>query len=184
MNPPSTHIRKNGFTLTEVLMSMAVFSILVPAILMTTFQLSSAATQGTKHASALSEARHVQQFFMQRVNASRDCYILDSGNKLILSQFNDSNGSWEPAAMVYSESDHSLLYYPSISNTTFSVLSDNAYRNNHRSIFSAHGSGADIDLYFGATAPMEGEKIKGSYKTTGTFVVLTAMPRNSGRIHE
>jgi len=175
---------RQGFTLIEVLVTMSIFSILIPSVLAVSLHLARSATNGVEHTSTIAEARHLQQFFIRSINAGKGFSILDDGNKVVLPLYNATSGAWENAILAFSETDRSLTYYPPAANGVAHVLSTHAYRNNKRKIFSADGSGLRLDLYLGPQDPMSEEKINGTVRAPGVFVDLTATPRNTGLINE
>ena len=171
----------------EVIVTLSIFSLLVPGVLMTSFYFSSMAEAGANRNDALVEARRLQQFFVQKINASRTPEVADDGNKLILTLYNEAEDAWEEASFCFLESSSSLVYCPPttsgpapLSNAVY--LARPAHRNGTRDIFETvslgNGGGIRCDLYIGKQAPENSDKVGGVYITPGIFVDLVASSRN------
>ena len=171
---------RRGFTLTEVMVTLALFSIFVPAILMMQSTITRLSQSGVNRNLAMSEARFLQQHFIRKINASsRNIRIQDDGDKVLLEMYSESSGSWEDGALCYLPERTQIVYFPPGATTSDSIA-NHVHRNGTRPVFSAEKDGVRCDLFIGKTPP-EKKKVARWFVTPGVFVDLIATPRNAGK---
>ncbi len=188
MNRENTAIKKKrGFTLTEVLTTLTLFSILVPGALLMSLHLSGRAHEGVNRNSAAAGARYFQQFFIKKINASGiNIRCLDGGNIAVLEMYNETAGKWEDAALTYLEEQKALVYFPPTFEAEpgkYQLIAKPVYKNGNRPVFAPSKKSASLEcnLYFGNQPPDSLEKIGGIVLPQGVFVEITASPRNAGQ---
>ena len=100
-----------GFTLTEVMVSLFIVSLLMPAILSTFIFFDQAVIDGVKRNQNLIKTRYFQEFFVKKLNDARNTTlaIADAGNRITFDMPTASN-TWETATFQYRSDEKDLLF--------------------------------------------------------------------------
>lgn len=166
------------------MVSIGVFSLLLPGIIMAILSLGAKAKEGVNRNIATTDARYLQQFFVKTINASnRDICTAANGNSVTIHLYNKSTKAWEEAALCFLEESSSLVYIPP---TADGVEADTVeiaapvHKCGTNDVFSPEGAGVRCKLYAGKFSPENPRKTGGYFITPGVFIDLFATPRNTG----
>ena len=182
-NRPRTRKRRQGFTLTEVLVTMGVLSLLIPPVLLVGLHLTKQAAEGVEHDTAISKARIIQQHFITLVNSSDSFQLRDSGNILQLSVYNPDTDAWEDNTLTFIPSDNALkLFKPGTGGSLYAAktFSDQAYTHGSNAVFSTVGT--NLNLVRIQLVINDSPLTTDGTGNTGAIVDVTSGPRNAGRL--
>ena len=102
--------KTKGFTLIEVMVSLTIFSLLVPAILAGTLLISKNVRNGSELNVLISDARLFQQRFTKAINESQQIIVFDkTAQTLKFKQYNESTSTWEDAWYRYDATSRTLI---------------------------------------------------------------------------
>jgi prepilin-type N-terminal cleavage/methylation domain-containing protein len=169
-----------GFTLTEVMVALFLFSIFVPSILMMQQLITRLAYAGINRNMAMADARILRQRFVRTVNNSgRNLQIQSSptGDKVKL-EVQDASGVWTNAYLNYNAVLNQIDYvYP---DGTKRIFAENVYRVGTNSVFTMEKSGLVCRLFIGKTPPDQ-MVMSSRFIKPGVYVKLFATPHNRGK---
>lgn len=152
----------SGFTLMEVMVSMGIFAILLPAVLGTLMMLQRNICNGIERNNLVAQARFFQQRFTKVINASQQGILFDDKSHTLTFQFYDeTTQEWAPSWYSYAPDRRVVMDHDK------KVILRNVYpANGYTNIFSS----AHNRIYYHLD-------LKG---TDGTHLELkgTAAPRN------
>jgi len=172
--------KRAGFTLTEVMVTLVLFSFLVPGVLMMQNMITRVSHYGINRNVSMAAARYFQQYFVRKVNASGlNIRIQDSGEKVLLELYEESTGEWKDGAFCYLSRENKIVFFPAGSSSSIPVV-DHVYPNESNPIFKTEEGMVKCNFYIGKTRP-EMTKKATRFTTPGVFVELTASPRNVGK---
>ena len=169
-----------GFTLTEVMVALAIFSIVVPSILTMQSMIARLAYAGINRNIAMADARILRQRFVRKVNNSGQMLQIQSsptGDKVKL-EVQDAAGVWTNAYLNYEATLNQINYVSP--DDKVHVLAKNVYRVGTNSVFSMEKSGLTCRLFIGKTPP-EKQVMSSRFTTPGVYVRLFATPHNRGK---
>lgn len=170
---------KHAYTLIEVLVTLSIFSLLVPSVLMVSLHITRQAISGAEHDSSIAKGRNIQQKFIRMVNSSESFLTKDNGNILELKMYNSNTSSWENSALCFLPSQNALKFFERGSDGMLQevqTLSLKVYRHDSNPIFSAAGNLVRIQLLCNESP----RTTDGSGKT-GILIDVITSPRNAGR---
>jgi len=169
-----------GFTLTEVMVALFLFSIFVPSILTMQQLITRLAYAEVNRNMAMADARILRQRFVRTINNSGQKLQIQSspkGDKVKL-EVQDASGVWTNAYLNYNASLNQINYIaPDGKKIT---LADNVYRVGTNSVFSMEKSGLTCRLFIGKTPP-DKQVMSPRFVTPGVYVKLFASPHNRGK---
>jgi prepilin-type N-terminal cleavage/methylation domain-containing protein len=171
--------RKLGYTLVEVLVTMSIFSILVPPVLMVGLHINRQAAAGVEYDTSIGKARSIQQQFIRMVNASESFLPKDNGNIIELTMYDPVTSNWVNNALCFLPSENALKFFERGNDGTLheaKTLSSQAYPYGSNEVFSAVGNLVRIRLLIN-----ESPQTTDGSGNTGTFIDVTTSPRNAGR---
>lgn len=153
-NTPS----RQGFTLTEILVSVTILGIMVPAILMSFNYFLRTAHIGNERNVNLSQGRLFTGFFVKHITqAQRSTLdITDDRNTLIFSQYDFTSNLWQSATLQYRPGLKDVIY--TLGSTTNQLLTDvePAATNSGAGMFSHSNSLATCSVRIGKENPSGG----------------------------
>lgn len=188
-NTLSTRKGSQGFTLMEVLVALSISCLLIPGVLYTNFYLLSSTTNGANLNEAAAQARHFQQFFVQKINASgKNIRISDDGNIVVIELYDELSGQWDDGILAFNEDQHTIAYYTLDDHgdpEDVTTVANFVHRTEtNKPVFSPVGSHGIVrcNLYVGRREPENREKTAGYFIFPGVFIDLQAAARNTGSI--
>ena len=170
---------QRGFTLVELMVTVALFAIFVPAVLSMQSMIARLSWSGVNRNVAMMDVRSLQLNFIRKINASgRNIRIRDGGNKVVLELYNESEGKWGDGALYYLP-DSKRMVYISPETVTPRIIADNVHPRGGNPIFSLEDGEVKCDLFIGKNPP-EVVADPSRFVTPGIFVNIVAAPRNTG----
>jgi len=180
MSIKKTKKNKTGFTLVEVMVTLALFSILVPGILTIQSMVTRLAYAGVNRNMAMADARILRQKFVRKVNNSGQMLQIQTspkGDKVQL-EVQDTSGVWTNAYLNFDAIANQITYISP--DNKVHVLARNVYRVGTNSVFAMEKFGLTCSLFIGKTPP--GQQVMSSrFTTPGVYVKLFATPHNKGK---
>lgn len=188
-HPLSPKSARGGFTLIEVLVTMGLASMLIPAVILISSHLTGHAQKGVNFNQAAAQARQFQQFFIRTINSSgKNIRFADDGNTVLFEVYDETAEQWQDASLTYSEKDKTVLYFAPGTDEDFAdpvIVADFVHKYN-KPVFAASGSQGAVrcTLFSGKQPPGQQTKIAGHYVHPGVFISLSAIPMNKGTYNE
>jgi len=172
---------QEGFTLVEIMVALALFSILVPGILSIQSMITRLAYAGINRNIAMADARILRQQFVRKINNSGQMLEIKSSPKgdIVQLEIQDTSGVWHTNAYLNFDADaNQIIYIPPSGQTN--VFARNVYRVGTNSVFSMEKFGLTCSLFIGKTPPDQ-QVMSSRFTTPGVYVKLFATPHNKGR---
>jgi len=106
------NLNKTGFTLVEVMVSLAIAMVLVPGILMTNLFLNKSMMCGFNKNINISKVRLFDEFFDQQISLTQKSKlaILDTENTLKFTHYDKDNTNWVDASFMYNPTTKKMSY--------------------------------------------------------------------------
>ena len=174
-----------------MLVTLAIASLVIPAVLYTNFYLISSTKRGSNLNVAAAEARHIRQYLVKKINSSgKNIRISDDGNMIKLELYDETSMEWNDAVLAFNE-DRKIIVYYTLDDTgnpiDTTTVARSIYRTNKRApIFSPVGNRGVVrcSLYTGKQAPDNRTKTAGYFVHPGIFINLRTAPKNLGKNNE